>query len=102
MRRKDREFRIVGDVIAAVRDQEHTSLAGGIGKPPNVGQQFLCAGHVKLAAGQHKIGLGVYFPENKIARYHTRLEESSVVCLRRNQLITLLTESGIPVQPSVK
>ena len=38
MRRKDREFRIVGNVIAAMRDQEHTSLAGGIGEPANVGQ----------------------------------------------------------------
>src|SRR5579862_1097110 len=72
MRRKGGELRIVWNVKTAVRDQKNLVLAGGIGKTANVWQQFFGAGHIKLPARQHEIGLNVHFPENKIARYHTR------------------------------
>ena len=65
------ELRVILGVIAAVRNEKNAVLAGGIGKAPNVGQQFFGARHIELAARQHKIGLDVHFPENEIARYHT-------------------------------
>jgi hypothetical protein len=42
--------------------------------------------------------LGIDFPENEIAGYHTRLEQSLVDSLWPNQPITLLADSGIPVK----
>ena len=67
MRRKGGELGIVLGVIAAVRNQKDAVLAGGVGEPADVGEQFLGAGHIELAAGQHEIVLSVHFPENNIA-----------------------------------
>jgi hypothetical protein len=36
----------------------------------DVGEQLLGSGYVEFPAGQHEIGLRVYFPQNQIQRYH--------------------------------
>ena len=46
------------------REKEGTALAGGVCEAANIWEQPLGAGYVELAAGEHEVRLGVYFPEN--------------------------------------
>ncbi len=70
MWRKRFELRIVLAVKATMGDEKHAPFTRGISKLSDIGKQTLCTGHVQLAAGKHKVGLRVDFPENHIARCH--------------------------------
>ena len=68
VRRKRIELGIALNVVAAMGDKKDMALAGSLRKLPNIGKQPFRAGHIELAARQHKINLRIDFPENNIAR----------------------------------
>ena len=70
MWRKCFEFRIVGNMEAAVRYQKYAFVARRLRQAANVGQQLFRARHVKLPSRKHEISLGVDLPENVFARNH--------------------------------
>ena len=67
------ELGIIRRMKAAMRNQENFALTRRIRQPANIGQKFLSSGNVKLPAGQHKIGLYIHFPKNKVTRLHSAL-----------------------------
>jgi hypothetical protein len=64
------ELGVVICVITAMRNQEHSSLAGRLRELPNIGQQPFRAGHIQPAPGSMKSACVSTSQKNNLAAHH--------------------------------